>query len=225
MITPLCYGYVLWTLITLAPSLAASRPASQGALRVLHYIVLAYCALEIPFSVWYRYLAWRANFLRPPPLYTRKFLRSVFKRSLENGLDPEDMEDELEAQALKEEAKSFSRDDGRRSSYELRHRKTPHPSSTPDLHATTSTLTSDAPRRSEADDGDLSTVLTSSPSLPGTIKADERAKSQGYTPSFITSPLGRDDPRAHDFRDFLRLWFHNCPYEVRSYSRHCSGES
>ena len=90
IITPLSYLFVLWHLITLIPSLTPYGPAQQGALRIIDYIILAYCCIEIPFSIYYRYLAHSIQERRHNPPYSRKFLRSVFKESLENGLNPPD---------------------------------------------------------------------------------------------------------------------------------------
>ncbi|GAA5949001.1 hypothetical protein JCM21900_003168 [Sporobolomyces salmonicolor] len=111
-ITPLSWAYLLWTLITLAPALRPGRPApSHLVFKVLHYLVLSYAALEIPFSVYYRYLAWRAQQLRPPLRHSRKALRGLIVRSLENGLY---LEEELEEEDLeqKEQGKDAEKQRG-----------------------------------------------------------------------------------------------------------------
>ena len=91
VITPLAWAYVLWTLVTLAPALASSRPApatsSTSPLRILHWCTFAYCVVECVFSVGYRLVAIRCNQLRTPHRHGRKYLRALFLRSLENGLD------------------------------------------------------------------------------------------------------------------------------------------
>ncbi|GAA5941895.1 hypothetical protein JCM3775_004795 [Rhodotorula graminis] len=91
VITPLAWAYVLWTLVTLHPKLASSRPApatsSTSPLRILHWCTFAYCVVECVFSVGYRLVAIRCNALRTPHRHGRKYLRALFLRSLENGLD------------------------------------------------------------------------------------------------------------------------------------------
>jgi hypothetical protein len=213
VITPLSYAYVAWTVITLAPSLAASRPDAHGALGAIHYVFLAYAAFEIPFSLYYRYLAIQANARRPTPQYTRKFLRSVFKRSLENGLNPAE-DDLLEVLSLaggagiekgmareKERANASMRSAA--SGYNMRQRKAGTPPATVngdiELNSITPTL--------------LVNGHPSDDSLVEGGNGDPVRPRLRYVPSFIEKPLTRDDPRAHDFRDFLRLWFNNCEYD------------
>ncbi|GAA6060292.1 hypothetical protein JCM10212_002933 [Sporobolomyces blumeae] len=102
-IAPIAFLYVVWTVVTLAPALSPYRPApSHVALKVLHYTFLAYCACEIPFTVYYRYLAIREQKLRPPLRHPRKVLRGLILRSLENGLT---LEEEFEQE-------EHERDDG-----------------------------------------------------------------------------------------------------------------
>ncbi|KAK4705167.1 hypothetical protein P7C70_g1037, partial [Phenoliferia sp. Uapishka_3] len=209
-ITPLCYLYVLWNLITISPTLAAGRPASHGALRIIHYIVLAYASLEIPFSIYYRYLAIKAQARRSNPQYTRKYLRDVFRRSLENGLqlDEEGAEDDpLEALALGELTKVTSREDI--SGGNVRKRRTNwfggkggKDASVGDGPATPETL--HMASFAKAQEG-------AEKNQPGT--SYESVETKRYAPSFIETPLEKDDPRAHDFREFLRIWFHHAKYE------------
>ncbi|BGP37379.1 hypothetical protein JCM10450v2_001288 [Rhodotorula kratochvilovae] len=95
-ITPLSWGYVLYTLVTLIPGARSARPApasSSSALHALHYACLAYCSLECLFSIYYRAQAIRCNRLRPAPRHSRKYLRGLFLRSLENGLLLDDEHD------------------------------------------------------------------------------------------------------------------------------------
>ncbi|GAA6012658.1 hypothetical protein JCM10207_009071 [Rhodosporidiobolus poonsookiae] len=113
-ITPLSWAYVLWTAFSqLGP--ASGRPAPPGtplAFTVLHYLCLAYTSCEVLFSVYYRYLAIRAQKLREAPRHTRKFLRGLILRALENGLRvEEELEDE---QHEAEDEKQVKRKRGRR---------------------------------------------------------------------------------------------------------------
>ncbi|GAA6034999.1 hypothetical protein JCM8097_002136 [Rhodosporidiobolus ruineniae] len=101
-ITPLSWGYVLWTAFSqLGPP--SRRPAPPGCslvFTVLHYLTLVYTAAECLFSIYYRYLAFRAQKLREGPRHSRKFLRGLILRSLENGLYvEEELEDEERASA------------------------------------------------------------------------------------------------------------------------------
>ncbi|KAI5481007.1 hypothetical protein MNV49_006193 [Pseudohyphozyma bogoriensis] len=157
-------------------------------------VVLSYCCLEVPFSVYYRYLAIKANARRASPQYTRKYLRNLLKKSLENGLGEDDFdEDPLEALMLSRVKTHESvRDDRETESIPMmRHRKaTIH--STPDLTATA-----------------LPRVGTN----PSYAASDDTSSEKAYAPSFIPTPLSPEDPRARDFRDFLRLWFHNCEFD------------
>lgn len=100
-VTPLSWGYVLWTVLTSAiPALRPGRPATVApsplVFRVLHYITLTYCSVECAFSLWYRWKAYQCQRLREAPAYPRKYLRGVFLRALENGLD---IEEELAQEA------------------------------------------------------------------------------------------------------------------------------
>ncbi|GAA6047697.1 hypothetical protein JCM3770_001724 [Rhodotorula araucariae] len=99
IITPLSWAYVLYTLVTLIPGARSARPAPAShpaAFRALHYACLAYCSVECLFSIYYRALAIRCNRLRPAPRHSRKYLRGLFLRSLENGLllDGDDSSDD-----------------------------------------------------------------------------------------------------------------------------------
>ncbi|GAA5829033.1 hypothetical protein JCM11251_004103 [Rhodosporidiobolus azoricus] len=108
VITPLSWAYVFWTAFSqLGPS--HGRPAPPGsclAFQVLHWICLAYTSCEVLFSIYYRYLAWRAQPLRQAPRHSRKYLRGLILRSLENGLFVEEEVEEEER-----EKSDFERDD------------------------------------------------------------------------------------------------------------------
>lgn len=95
ILTPLCYLYVLWNLLTLIPSISGGRPAQTGSLHALNIVVLIYCAIEIPFSLYHFYLIRRAQSILTPPTYSRKFLLEIFAKSLENGLEQDDLEEVL----------------------------------------------------------------------------------------------------------------------------------
>ncbi|KAK4699831.1 hypothetical protein P7C70_g6424, partial [Phenoliferia sp. Uapishka_3] len=201
----------LWNFFSIFTSLTASRRAPQGALSVLHYVVLAYSSLEIPFSIYYRYLANKAQVRRSNRQYTRKYLRDVFRRSLENGLtlDHEGAEDDsLEVLARGKLARSTSRKTLARGQ-SLRKRKT--------------SLFGGASANDGIAAGGLSTQETSNvasftnspdraeknePSTSSDSSAGTQQKS-----SLVDNPLEEDDPRAHDFREFLRIWFHQAKYE------------
>ncbi|GAA5933035.1 hypothetical protein JCM10213_009270 [Rhodosporidiobolus nylandii] len=113
-ITPLSWGYVLWTAFSqLGP--ASRRPAPPGSARaftVLHYVTLAYTSLEVLFSIYYRYLAFRAQKLRQSPRHSRKFLRGLILRALENGLDVEEELEEEEHERERAHKKAVSSSSG-----------------------------------------------------------------------------------------------------------------
>lgn len=101
VVTPLSWAYVLWTALTQIPALRKGQPAPPSgpfAFRVLHYLTLAYTASECLFSLYYRYLAYRCQALRPPLRHSRKHLRTLFLRALENGTAIEDEEESDEHQ-------------------------------------------------------------------------------------------------------------------------------
>ncbi|BGO88940.1 hypothetical protein NBRC10512_005694 [Rhodotorula toruloides] len=100
-VTPLSWVYVLWTVLTSAiPALRPGRPATVApsplVFRILHYITLTYCSVECAFSIWYKWKAYQCQKLREAPTYSRKYLRGVFLRALENGID---IEEELAEEA------------------------------------------------------------------------------------------------------------------------------
>lgn len=213
------YLYVLWTLLTLIPALSPGRPApSHLSFLILHYVTLGYSALEILFSIYYRFLAIRANARRASPQYTRRYLRSVLKRSLENGLSPEDAEDEaMDAMGLGElsggaGAQTKGKETGRKSTEqtpEMRQRRSQlgDGSATPELGSSRQLEPVRTNRSGATDDEGYGESLRSHGDGNG------GAVKPGYVPSFISPALTPDDPRAADFRNFIRLWFNGCDYE------------
>ncbi|GAA5865382.1 hypothetical protein JCM1840_001549 [Sporobolomyces johnsonii] len=280
-ITPLSWAYLLWTLITLAPALRAGRPApSHLVFKVLHYLVLSYCALEIPFSVYYRYLAWRAQQLRPPLRHSRKVLRGLILRSLENGLY---LEEELEEEDLeqKEQDKDAEKQSGEaaglhelKKTWEEKARDEEEAvtagrrrvnqlggdgAATPELNTSnlpgqepndyisarnlpalrtddvqlrrTSSRASLDPRAGDEGYGgnisrlSLHTVdsafagspRSQNPQLPFPPPHARSSKDHTFhhgapTAHFVNAPLSPSDPRAVDFRDYLRFWFSGCEF-------------
>lgn len=209
-ITPLAWCYVAWTLLTLIPALQPGRPApTHLSLEILHYLTLSYCILEIPFSIYYRALAIQANRRRTTPQYTRRFLRSVLKRSLENGLSPEQIEDEvMDEMGMGELTRKLSRSISKEEHemHELRHRKSNlggDGSATPEITSSRQL----EPERLDDDEGYGQSVRSTTDGLNGAHRKPS------YSPSFIEKPLSHDDPRAADFRNFIRLWFNGCDYE------------
>ncbi|GAA5871902.1 hypothetical protein JCM8547_003300 [Rhodosporidiobolus lusitaniae] len=103
-ITPLSWGYVLWTAFSQLgpPAHRPAPPGSQPVFTILHYLTLSYTSVEVLFSVYYRYLAYRAQPVREAPRHSRKYLRGLILRSLENGLLPEE---ELEDEELEKDAR------------------------------------------------------------------------------------------------------------------------
>ena len=183
------HSQVIWTLITLAPLLEAGRPASRGVLRVLHYLALSYSAFEIPFSLYYRYLAIKAQARRPNPQYTRKFLRDVLRRSLANGLELEDDDEEefLEALAMGELTKVTSREESQ-GSYKMRKRKANWSGAGGKAEGPATPELSSAP------------TLSQGPDTSTQNQSNESVETKQYAPSFLPDALECDDPRAHDFR-------------------------
>ncbi|SCV72611.1 BQ2448_4148 [Microbotryum intermedium] len=268
LLTPLSWLYVLWTFLTLIPSLHAGRPApSHVVLKVLHYMTLSYCAVELPFSLYYRYLAIRANKRRKVPQASRRFLRNIIKRALENGLqNDEDGEQIISGGAELERRRSRSRSMNARSGLEaipglasveraLRSRSlnqvrlgdgastpemerpsiefemTPIPygsiADLPELDKNNEPIkvepSSATPRTANDDDDD--DEVEDDEGYGASIRSGGgqhsiRPRSSSYTPSFMDK-LEAEDPRAEDFRDFIRLWFNGCgeqsssPEEVR----------
>lgn len=180
---------MLWNLLTLIPALSAGHPASYGGFHILNYILLAYCALEIPFSIYYRYLAIRAQKIRKSPLYTRKFLRKLFSTSLENGLLPEVQESEI-VDVLAGIGLGTPRVE--KGGYELRNRKT----------STTR----------KADTDSESTTAAEGTASSMTLAGKEDTASKGVTSLLGQTTLTPDDPRALDFQSHVRLWFHDVPF-------------
>jgi hypothetical protein len=144
-------------------------------------------------------------------------LRSVFKRSLENGLDPEDAEEEaLEEMGLDKELARDKAANRATHSYAMRQRKGQlygDGSITPEL-ASNVTLqpewTPSTPNGRGEDEG-YGESNRSSVSVGASVRTTEPKKN--YVPSFIQPALEPEDPRAHDFRDFIRLWFNGCDYD------------
>ncbi|KAM0792916.1 hypothetical protein ACM66B_002676 [Microbotryomycetes sp. NB124-2] len=101
-LTPLSWLYTIWYIVTCSQTLARGRPRPTTLLLVVQTFIFVFTAAEVVFSVVYRWMAIKANRLRPPPRYTRKFLRSVLKRSLEAGLTIEEAEEEIAQEAAAE---------------------------------------------------------------------------------------------------------------------------
>ncbi|KDE03487.1 hypothetical protein MVLG_06049 [Microbotryum lychnidis-dioicae p1A1 Lamole] len=259
IITPLSWLYVLWTLLTLIPSLHAGRPApSHIVLKVFHYMTLSYCAVEIPFSLYYRYLAIRANKRKKAPQASRRFLRNIIKRALENGLqNDEDGEQIVSGGAELERSRSRRanpRSGGLREAIPglasveeaLRSRSltqvrlgdgaaTPEmerPSIEFEMTAVLNGSVADLPQLDKngpkvEDTSPASPRNTDDDNEDDEVEDDEgygpsirsgggqhsvRPRSSSYTPSFMDK-LDAEDPRAEDFRDFIRLWFNGCDYK------------
>ncbi|KAK4703112.1 hypothetical protein P7C70_g3102, partial [Phenoliferia sp. Uapishka_3] len=94
-VTPLSYIYVGWTLLA-AMKWGPRNFLFGGPLTIrhtLHFLILAYAACaEIPFSLYYRYLARRANARWAPSASQasdRAHIRDIFRQCLESGLDVE----------------------------------------------------------------------------------------------------------------------------------------
>ena len=99
IVTPLSWAYVLWTALTQIPALSKAQPAppsSSLVFKVLHYLTLAYTSIECLFSIYYRFLAYKCQKLRPPLRHSRKHLRQLFLSALENGTTIEDEEEAYE---------------------------------------------------------------------------------------------------------------------------------
>lgn len=99
IVTPLSWAYVLWTALTQIPALSKGQPAppsSSLVFKVLHYLTLAYTSTECLFSIYYRFLAYKCQKLRPPLRHPRKHLRQLFLSALENGTTIEDEEEAYE---------------------------------------------------------------------------------------------------------------------------------
>ncbi|GAA6010902.1 hypothetical protein JCM11491_004592 [Sporobolomyces phaffii] len=283
-IVPFSFGYLAFTVLTAAiPSLHPYRPTTTPhvALKVLHYIFLAYCSLEVPFTVVYRYLAARQQRLRTPLRHTRKHLRGLILRSLENGLTldqeldkeahdddaqrPQPGEGDKHEQSWVENAQANSRVQSgtdntsrKRGSNRLRGDGAATPElSTTELSANDylsarqqlPTLRTDdphshlepSPSRStlgspvDVDEGfagsrislDSAFISNSSPRKPTssssypprrptTTKRDHSFHHGAPVSGFIDPPLSPSDPRAVDFRDYLRYWFAGCEFtEIR----------
>mgnify|MGYP001583754376 FL=1 len=81
--------------------------ASLSLRHTLHFLILAYASFaEIPFSLYYRYLALRANARWDPPASQASSaqIRAIFRRCLESGLslETENGEDPLSALVMGE---------------------------------------------------------------------------------------------------------------------------
>ncbi|GAA5925007.1 uncharacterized protein JCM15063_005790 [Sporobolomyces koalae] len=275
-IVPAAFVYVLYTVLTAAvPALHPYRPAPRHvALEVVHYIFLAYCALEIPFSITYRLLARRQQRLRPPLRHSRKHLRGLILRSLENGLT---LEQELEHEIQHEHAHEHEHEpaaEAKESQVWVEHtsegtgsRQRPNRlrgdgAATPELattdlateantdyltarsqlptlrtddlpgsihlHASRSRSTLGSPLEHEHDEGfagsrvSLDSAFASSPRKkpPRASYPPHRAIANQHDPApvkgFIDPPLSARDPRAIDFRNYLRYWFAGCEFlEIR----------
>lgn len=293
-IVPAAFLYVLYTVLTsFIPALEPYRPDStkHTSLKVLHYIFLGYCALEIPFTGLYRWLAWRQQGLRSPLRHSRKHLRGLILRSLENGLT---LEEEFEKEAQDEtrgEGEGLERtsrdassspelqkveetwvetskkagtskvepaEKGRKRSNRLRGDGAATPElSTMDLandylsaRQLPTLRTDDPPQQAplgpstsrstlgspvDEDEGfagsraslDSAFASNSSPRKnTSTSYPPPRARSQDKNKTkrdhavhhgapvsgFIDPPLSPTDPRAIDFRDYLRYWFSGCQF-------------
>lgn len=95
-IAPFSLSYLVYTVLTsTVPAWRPYRPApNHVALKCVHYVFVAYCALELPFAVAYRTLAAREQRLRKPLRHPRRHLRKLILTSLENGLYEETSRDE-----------------------------------------------------------------------------------------------------------------------------------
>lgn len=122
-------------------------------------------------------------------MYTRKFLRSIFKQSLENGLKPRENEEE--------EAGQVAGNAVRRNSI-VRRKSTRQKKSATGAESSETYL--NGVEKEDAVNSSMGTLVN------GHIK-------RKYEPSFIETPLGPDDPRALDFQSHIRLWFHDIEYD------------
>lgn len=144
----------------------------------------------------------------------------MFKRSLENGLSPEEAEDEvMDAMGMGEGSRGRTGREGavaEGETYPMRQRRghVGDGSATPELGSSrplepeqARTTTGGQIQRGGDDDEGYGESIASANS------AGRRATKPGYVPSFISPALTPADPRAADFRNFIRLWFNGCDYE------------
>lgn len=223
--------------------MAAARPAQHGALGVIRWVVLGYACLEgkhsilpvhrshsltlphsfaVPFSCYYRYLAWRAQARRESPRYSRQFLRTLLKRSLENGLEEDKLNQELEQfshdrpPSVPEEAAPSS--PAQRKLFEKGLRKrgwlggegaaTPEALTADEEPSYPPTAVSTPPSKGDLDSPSpavFSGAASSASSSDTTL--DSAGDAKRYQPSFISVALEANDPRALDFRNYIRVWF------------------
>lgn len=92
-ITPLSWGYLTWSLLPKRVIDLLNLPyrPTQAGSRLLHLALLSYTALEAAFSIYYRYLVYKAQAFSSPPHYERAFLRQTLSRALEDGMKLEDV--------------------------------------------------------------------------------------------------------------------------------------
>lgn len=83
-ITPLSWVYVG---VSIARYFGHTVPLVPPIPAFVHYPLLFWSAVELVFSLYYLYLARRLQAKGPAPVYGRRFLRQVFARALESGMD------------------------------------------------------------------------------------------------------------------------------------------
>ncbi|GAA5901993.1 uncharacterized protein JCM6883_000460 [Sporobolomyces salmoneus] len=282
-IVPFSFLYLLYTLLTsFIPSLDSYRPAPNHlALKIVHYVWLSYCIAEVPFTITYKWLGWRQQKLRKPLRHSRRHLRGLILRSLENGLTLE-QEYEMEHQGQEDGEGEGGGEDGKKEIRSTSPELTVKPqqtwvegqpgtsttkrvnrlrgdgAATPELstmslnpstdylsarqqlptlrtddplplHPSTSRSTIDSP----LDEGfsgsrislDSAFVSNSSPTKsrssypplprqpqPRKTKSSRSIHHGAPIRGFIDTPLSPSDPRAIDFRNYLRYWFAGCEF-------------
>lgn len=187
-LVPLSWLYVLGSV--LPPHWTQPWWSSQTLVRSLgpftHTILLSWAAVEVAFSLYYQTCVYRIQKRGLSPIYGRRFLRQVFSRALESGME-----------------------DGPHPHTDVRSRGTVLSQDLPrGLTSRTQSAGTSSTQNGLTSRAQKGSTTQSENGFHHAPLATNRLRSASYVPKFVAEePLDRKDPRARLFAEQQARWF------------------
>lgn len=212
-LTPIAWMYFISsvtcpskTILTLLPSVT-----HRFFLKYVNPILTSLAGVEVIFSIYHFILVRRLQKRLPFPRYTRRFLRSVFKRALETGMRLD--VDHTADVGVKGDAEGSA--EGQEEVEEDKKGEEP-PSAAAMTASAAIRPNGDGTGQHSFNLGPPQTYELRKRSLSQAARANghgKRGRSLSFVPLYVRNELSKDDPRAVDFRNQFKCWFHGFEFE------------